>query len=74
MTLMLFIKIKERIIMKKKIKDLTLKEIRNICSNNVNGCNNCPLFNFKDKLCLIQPDLHSMFIGNLLEKEVEVDE
>ena len=54
--------------MTKKIKDLTIKELKEICSN-YDFCDNCPLN--KTKVCCASP-YH--ITTKDLEIEVEVDE
>lgn len=51
--------------MKKKIKDLTLEEIMNICAEN--ECITCKINN----ICGIKP---YGFLGSVMQKEIEVNE
>ena len=58
--------------MKKKIKDLTLKECEKICDKH--GCNRlCPLFIRVDENNYVQC-IYELFENKRFEKEVEVDE
>ena len=54
--------------MKKKVKDLTIPEIRNTCKKYCN-CSECPLYNVV-QLCSAPCELTDL----QLETEVEVDE
>lgn len=56
--------------MKKKIKDLTLGELKNICKKNTESCYDCPLFEL-DFLCKDNP---MDYTDNALNKEIEVEE
>ena len=59
--------------MKKKIEDLTLKEIREIkhrCAN-YNSCDEC---GEKDKLCYMVCELGFSFVDDILEQEIEVED
>lgn len=60
--------------MKKKIKEFTLEELSNHCSNSV-SCRDCPLFkifNIDHNSCFIVdiPESNSP----IMEKEIEVEE
>ena len=57
--------------MKKKIKDLTLKEIKEICEKyDYSFCEECELYNKKTECCLVEPPL----LEEDFEREVEIDE
>lgn len=51
----------------KKVKDLTVEEIRKICSSN--ACNSCPL----DSSGVCRRPIATMY-EEILEKEIEVSE
>ena len=53
--------------MKKKIKDLTMKEFADFCESHLT-CEDCPLGNYKKYEC----DIH--FRSSMLNVEVEIDE
>lgn len=64
--------------MKKKIGDLTLREITNICKNHTSfSCEGCPLEN--DYRCMARVDLESLdkidfeYFESKLDQEIEVD-
>lgn len=56
--------------MKKKIKDLTLKELRKICEAYPDGCKDCPLFTGKYG-CMV--NIESCCYESYWEQEIEVD-
>lgn len=56
--------------MKKKIKDLTLKETNNICHKN--KCDNCPLYDIRGYCFLLGIDTKEM-PRRYLKKKVEVE-
>ena len=56
--------------MKKKIKDLTLKKLRNICKNHSYDCDDCPL-NTGDYGCMV--NIENANYEPYWEKEIEVD-
>ncbi len=55
--------------MKKKIGDLTLKELSEICLNKTT-CNNCPLLDY----CIVKPYRMKSDGGFIFNKEIEVEE
>lgn len=60
--------------MKKKIRDLTVKEAVNICNSHQNCCVNmikCPFYKFKG-VCLFNLPLYSL--NDYLDEEVEVSD
>lgn len=59
--------------MKKKIKDLTLKELLKFRINCKKSCDNCPFHVFYNYECSLH-DLQSSMTIRKLESEVEVDE
>lgn len=57
--------------MKKKIKDLTLEEIKKICEQyDYSFCEECELYSKETECCLVEPPL----LEKDLEREVEIDE
>ena len=54
----------------KKIKDLTLKELRKICKTHPDGCKDCPL-NTGDYGCMV--NIESYCYEPYWEQEIEVD-
>ena len=57
--------------MKKKIKDLTLEEIKKICRQyDYSFCEECELYSKKTECCLVEPPL----LKEDLEREIEVNE
>ena len=60
--------------MKKKIKDLTLKECKKICEKD-EYCDNCRLQLGEEKRCyyVFLQDIEN-FTKNILEREVEINE
>ena len=55
--------------MKKKIKDLTLQEIKVICEYQDYGfCEDCILYSKKTECCLVEPPL----LDEDLDKEIEL--
>ena len=66
--------------MKKRIGDLTLREITNICKNHIARafwCEGCPFYN--DYRCMAKVDLESLdkidfeYFESKLDQEIEVD-
>lgn len=55
--------------MKKKIKDLTLKELKKFCEKHL--CSDCPMNTEKVTLCYQSPSLYD---EKKLEQEIEVEE
>ena len=55
--------------MKKKLGDLTLKELSEICFNKTT-CNNCPLLDY----CIVKPYRMKSDGGFIFNKEIEVEE
>lgn len=53
--------------MKKKIKDLTLRECQKMCKKREHKCEGCPLFL---ACCCVQFNL----LNDIAEKEIEVEE
>ena len=62
--------------MKKKIKDLTRRDIEVICSKHKKTCSSCPIYKKEYRACprVYFDTLHSKFSDLELDKEVEVDE
>ena len=55
--------------MKKKIKDLTLEEIKEICEQyKYSFCEECELYSEKTMCCLVQPPL----LKEDLEREIDL--
>lgn len=55
--------------MKKKIKELTLEEIKEICEQyDYSFCEECELYSKKTECCLVQPPL----LEEDLEREIEL--
>ena len=57
---------------KKKIKDLTLNECKEICNksgNEFNSCAKCPL----TSICLMYQDTNFDIPNNFLDEEIEVE-
>lgn len=59
--------------MKKKIKDLTLKETLNICLKSENRCDLC-LLNDEIWGCVARTSGGQVFIENEWQKEIEVED
>lgn len=57
--------------MKKKIKDLTITEVRRICDNN-NRCPNCPLFSTEIDILCILSEFPILIPSTYWEYEVEI--
>lgn len=57
--------------MKKKIKDLTLKELRGICKTHLVSCKGCPLFT-GEYGCMV--NIESCCYEPYWEQEIEVEE
>lgn len=58
--------------MKKKIKDLTLEELRAICKENIRDCKKCPIHWYCQKLLLHRKCLTNLSCMKMWEREVEV--